>query len=315
MRNNNIAKNVGYLALRYLMITVFVFMCVPIIALNGDVLGPVLGLFYFAALIYYFWFTMKAEGTLDVNRVRTGQAPRFRWKGAVCALFLAVPLALLVLFPLSFGDPVKEEYREYFTGEAVSLEEDDAFNRDLRAASGKQGYVSSITFGEDRTIDRIVYETADGLQIVCDGTKGDTYERAYRLTEIAEDGTENYVYYPENEADLTEAQLAAFEECKYAADDIKTVLGTAPNWQTLFNMIKFVCMVALSHVCEFLAGDSTLMSSLVYCVCLAVLVLAAQIGYEMGYRNIELLRKKQPEKNSKAGDSVVIQRGGSNRES
>jgi hypothetical protein len=45
-----------------------------------------------------------------------------------------------------------------------------------------------------------------------------------------------------------------------------------------------------------------------------VLCAAAQIGYEMGYRNIVLIRKKKPKNNPKAGDTIVIQRGRQNSE-
>ena len=102
----NIWKNVWNLFLRYVMICVFMFMCVVIISTNSSLLGPIFGVFYFIALIYYFWFTMKVEGELDVNREKVGQMPRFRFKGAVCALILAIPLILFNLVPNFFADPV-----------------------------------------------------------------------------------------------------------------------------------------------------------------------------------------------------------------
>lgn len=306
MRNQNIGKNVWYLFLRYLMITVFVFMCTPLVATNASFVGPILGVLYLFGLVYFFWFTMKVEGEKDVNRVKIGQADRFRWKGAVCALILAVPLIVINLVPLAFPDPVKEEYRGYFTGKVTYLEQDAPFNRELRAVSGKEGYISEITFNEDRQVLRIVYQTSNGYEVLCDG-EAESDQRIYSLEEKNEAGESQILYYPENEPDLTEAQGAAFEECKYAIDDIKDVLGIPPNWQTLLTGAKAIGRVALLYFCN-LFGDVPAVHSAVYCACMLGLCVAAQVGYEMGYRNIEFLRKKTPVKNSKAGDSVVIQR-------
>ena len=306
MKNQNIWKNVWYLFLRYLTITVFVFMCTPLVATNASLVGPILGVLYLFGLIYFFWFTMKVEGEKDVNRVEIGHASRFRWKGAVCALILAVPLMVINLVPLAFPDAVKEEYRGFFTGKVTSLEQDALFNRELRAVSGKEGYISEITFTEDRQILRIVYCTSNGFSVLCDG-EAESDQRIYSLETVDENGEAKTLYYPENEADLTEEQGAAFEECKYAIDDIKDVLGTSPHWQTLLTGAKAIGRVALLYFCN-LFGTVPWVHSVVYCVCMLSLCVAAQVGYEMGYCHLEFIRKRVPEKNSKAGDSVVIQR-------
>lgn len=309
MKELNIWKNVRDLALRYLMICVFVFMCIVIIATSSDLLGPLFGVFYFIALIYYFWFTMKTEGGLDVNRVKIGQMPFFRWKGAVCALILVVPLMIVNLIPNFFPDPVPDEYKAYFTGEVTTLEEDSNFNVSLREHSGKEGYISEIRFGTDAVITNITYVTSKGVRVICDGKASDA-SKVYGVETLNEAGETVMVYYSDD-AELTEDQIAAFEECKNAVDDINDVMGSYPGWQVALTVVKSICVIALQYFCAIFAGDANpVLSSVIYCLCLLVLCVAAQVGYEMGYREISFLRKKKVVKDSKAGDSVVIQRGG-----
>lgn len=306
----NIWKNVWNLFLRYVMICIFMFMCVVIISTNSSLLGPIFGIFYFIALIYYFWFTMKVEGELDVNREKVGQMPRFRFKGAVCALILAVPLILFNLIPNFFADPVPDEYRAYFTGEPTRLSVTDEFNQSLREISGKKGYISEITFDKEGQILHITYQTSGGYTVVCDGETQDK-DKVYALSSgpITNGAGESVkVYYTEN-AKLSDLQLAAFEECKNAIDDISTVMGSYPHWQQVLAVVKTVLAIALQYFCAIFAGNNVWIGSLVYGLCMLVLVASAQVGYEMGYRNIVLLRKKKPVNNPKAGDSVVIQRG------
>lgn len=305
----NIWKNAWNLLLRYVMICVFVFMCVILIATNSKVLGPIFGVFYFIALIYYFGFTMKAEGELDVNRVSNGSMPRFRWKGAVCALVVAIPLMIINIIPNFFPNPVPEEYQAYFTGEATQLSETDNFNKSLKELSGKDGYVSEITFATDQTILKIVYTTSGGERVICDGTVSDQ-NKIYALSTGQTDASGNpvLVYYTQD-AELTDEQMAAFEECKNAVDDISSVMGSYPHWQIALSTVKAVCVIALQYFCALIAGPSNpVLSTVVYCVCMLILCVSAQIGYEMGYRNISILRKKKPVNDPKAGDSVTIQR-------
>ncbi len=307
----NIWKNVWHLFLRYIMICVFMFMCVVLISANSAILGPLFGIFYFIALIYYFWFTMRTEGELDVNREKIGQMPRFRWKGAVCALILAVPLMIINFVPNFFENPVPEEYQAYFTGEETRLSVTDQFNQSLREISGKQGYISEITFDTNGQILHITYQTSNGYTVLCDGTTQDQ-NKIYALTSgLATNGAGESVkvYYTEN-AKLTDLQLDAFGECKNAVDDIAEVMGSYPNWQRIWAVAKGVLVVALQYFCAIFAGpNNAMLSSVIYCVCLLVLCVAAQVGYEMGYRNIVLIRKKKPVNDPKAGDSIVIQRG------
>lgn len=334
----NIWKNVRNLLLRYILICMFMFMCVVVIAMQPKILGPILGIFYFIALIYYFWYTMKAEGELDVNRVSIGQMPYFRFKGALCAVILVIPLMILNIIPNFFTDPTPEVYKTYFNGEITVLTPNSEFNQDLRRASGKEGYISEILFTEDRDIQKLVYVTGDGqYSVKCDGTVKDTaqiYAAAPRmLTLSGKDGTD-VVYYTEFENALKEkysevkismdgdadetmkavmseqdfATVLAFRECRNAIDDIVDVLGTAPNYQKIFSVAKVVLAICLQYFCQIFVGASNPAgASAVYCVCLLVLCIAAQIGYEMGYRNIKLMSRKRPEKNSKAGSSVTIQ--------
>ncbi len=308
MKQLNLFKNAFHLFLRYIMICVFMFMCVILIATNTTLLGPIFGVFYFIALIYYFWFTMKTEGGLDVNRVKIGQMPFFRWKGAVCALIVAVPLMIINIIPNFFPDPVPEEYRAYFTGETTVLSEEASFNTSLKETSGKDGYVAEILFEENREISKILYVTSDGQKVRCDGTVTDA-DKMYGLVTVDETGQEQILYYTE-QAELTDGQVAAFEECKNAIDDIASVMGSAPNWQVGFSVVKVVLAMALQYFCQIFSGaENAVLASIVYCVCMLVLCASAQVGYEMGYRNINLIRKNKPQKNSKAGDTVVIQRG------
>ncbi len=310
MKQLNLWRNVLNLFLRYVMICVFVFMCVVLISTNGTVLGPIFGVFYFAAMIYYFWFTMRTEGELDVNRVKIGQMPRFRFKGAVCALILVVPLMIINIVPHFFADPVDPEYKAYFTGEPTYLSVTDKFNQSLRESSGKQGYISEITFDAQGQILHITYETSTGYTVLCDGTTTDQ-NKVYALTSGASTngaGESVKVYYTPN-AQLTDLQKGAFEECKNAVDDIANVMGSYPHWQQILSVIKTIFAVGLQYFCSIFAGTDPVWNTVVYCICLLVLCVTAQVGYEMGYRNIVLLRKTKGEKNSKAGDSVVIQRG------
>ncbi len=307
----NLWKNVWNLFLRYLMICVFMFMCVVLIAQAPGVLGPVMGVFYFIALIYYFWFTMRTEGALDVNRVAIGQMPKFRWKGALCAGILVVPLMLINIVPNFFANPVPDEYRAYFTGEPTRLSITSQFNESLREISGKQGYVSEITFNSEGQILHITYETSNGYTVLCDGETQDP-NKAYALTsgDLVNSAGESSKVYFNKDAQLSDLQIAAFEECKNAVDDIASVMGSYPNWQKIWAVVKTVFVICLQYFCEIFAGkNNAVLSSVIYCLCLVVLVIAAQVGYEMGYRNIVILRKNKKEKNSKAGDSVVIQRG------
>ncbi len=307
----NIWKNVWNLFLRYLMICVFMFMCVVLIAQAPGILGPIMGVFYFVALVYYFWFTMRTEGALDVNRVAIGQMPKFRWKGALCAGILVVPLIIINIVPNFFADPIPEQYQAYFTGEPTKLSVVDEFNQSLREISGKQGYISEITFDEQGQILHITYRTSNGRTVLCDGTTKDT-NKVYALTSgpITNSQGESVKVYFTKDAQLTDQQMEAFEECKNAVDDIAEVMGSYPNWQKIWAVVKTVFVICLQYFCEIFAGkNNAVLASVVYCLCLAVLVIAAQVGYEMGYRNIVILRKNKKEKNSKAGDSVVIQRG------
>ncbi len=315
MKQLNIWKNVWNLFLRYLMICVFMFMCVIVISTSSTVLGPIFGVFYFVALIYYFWFTMRTEGELDVNRVKIGQMPRFRFKGALCALILAVPLMIINVAPNFFPDPVPEEYQAYFTGEPTKLSVTDEFNQSLREISGKQGYISEITFDTDRHILQITYQTSGGYTVLCDGTTQDQ-NKTYALSSGASTngaGESVKVYYTKD-ATLTDLQLGAFEECKNAVDDIAEVMGSYPHWQRLLAILKTVFGIGLQYFCNIFVTDNAVLSSVIYCVCMLVLCVSAQVGYEMGYRNIVILRKKKPVNNPKAGDSVIIQRSGRTEE-
>lgn len=307
MKQLNLWKNVWNLFLRYVMICVFMFMCIILISTSPSVLGPIFGVFYFIALIYYFWFTMKTEGGLDVNRVNIGQMPYFRWKGAVCALILVVPMMIINIIPNFFPDPTPEEYQAYFTGKTTVLTSDANFNRALRDASGKDGYIAEILFREDREITQILYVTSDGQKVRCDGTVTDP-DKMYAIESVNEAGETVMTYYTAN-GELTDGQIAAFDECKNAIDDISTVMGSYPNWQKALAIVKTVLAMALQYFCAIFSGaDNAVLASVVYCLCLLVLCVAAQVGYEMGYRNITLLRKKKPENDGKAGDTVVIQR-------
>lgn len=324
MRNQNFGRNVRNLALRYLMICVFMFMCIPIISMNGEVFGPLLGTFYFIALIYYFWFTMKVEGEADVNRVKIGQAVRLRWKGAICALILAVPLMIVSVVPLFFHDPIPEEYQAYFTGKATVLTESDNFNQSLKKISGKDGYITEITFTEQGAITKIVYKTSSGHLVTSVAVSENAKEQseAYYIDYTDENGKPQRVYHPLNPNNLSEEEqkkleampeefVNAFAECREGLLKVGDVKNAHPlaNWQTAWNVVKMVTVSCLTYFCAIFAGNSVVISAVVYCVCMLILVAAAQVGYEMGYRNIEILRKKKPVKDSRAGDSVVIQRG------
>ncbi len=309
MKQLNIWKNVFNLFLRYIMICVFMFMCVVLISSNATLLGPIFGVFYFGALIYYFWFTMRTEGELDVNRVKIGQMPRFRFKGAVCALILAIPLMIINIVPNFFPDPTPAEYQAYFTGDPTHLSETDKFNQSLRELSGKEGYISEITFDEKGQILHITYETTNGYTVLCDGKTQDQ-NKIYAVTSkemTNEAGEPIKVYYTDE--NLTDPQKGAFEECKNAVDDIASVMGSYPHWQQILSVVKAVLVVALQYFCMIFAASNPVLNSVIYCICMLVLCIAAQVGYEMGYRNIVLLRKKKTATDSKAGDTVVIQHG------
>lgn len=324
MKNQNIGKNVRNLILRYIMFCGLVFMCIPLISSSPSVLGPIFGVFYFGGLIYYFWFTMKVEGELDVNRVNIGQVPRFRWKGAVCALFLVVPLIIFNIVPLFFHDPIPAEYRAYFTGQPTTLTAEDSFNRALKEISGKDGYISEITFTEEGTITKIVYETSFGYtvtSVAVDASSPDQSE-AYYIDYVDEAGKNQRVTHPLNPDLLTEEErkeldamdevfVNSFSECREGLLKISQVVKANPlaNWQTFLSGVKVVLMVCLSYFCSIFSPDNPALSSLIYCLCLLVLTAAAQVGYDMGYNKVEIFRKKRPQKDSKAGDSVVIQRG------
>lgn len=310
MKQLNLWKNVLNLFLRYIMICVFMFMCVVLISSNAALLGPIFGVFYFAALIYYFWFTMRTEGELDVNRVKIGQMPRFRFKGAVCALILVIPLMIINIVPNFFPDPVPAEYQAYFTGESTYLSDADNFNQSLREHSGKEGYISEITFDDKGQILHITYEATNGYTVLCDGKTQDQ-NKIYAVTskEVTDEAGEPIKVYYTADATLTDPQKSAFEECKNAVDDIAAVMGSYPHWQKILSVVKAVFVIALQYFCTIFAGSNPVLNSVIYCICLLVLCVAAQAGYEMGYRNIVLLRKKKSTIDSKAGDSVVIQRG------
>ena len=223
MKELNIWKNVRDLALRYLMICVFVFMCTVIISQSSDLLGPLFGIFYFIALIYYFWFTMKTEGGLDVNRVKIGQMPFFRWKGAVCALILVVPLMIVNIIPNFFPDPVPDEYKAYFTGEVTTLEKDSNFNVSLREHSGKEGYISEIRFETDADITNITYVTSKGVRVICDGKASDA-SKVYGVETLNEAGETVMVYYSDD-AELFEDVVIEFRQAREMADTFASVLA------------------------------------------------------------------------------------------
>ena len=329
MKNQNMAKNIRNLALRYIMFCGLVFMCIPLISSYPSMLGPLFGVFYFAGLIYYFWFTMKVEGELDVNRVNIGQTARFRWKGAACALFLAVPLIILNVVPLFFHDPIPEEYRAYFTGQPTVLAEEDSFNQSLKEISNKDGYITEITFTAEGSITKIAYKTTYGYTVVSVAVdeSSTAQAEAYYIDYTDGEGKAQRAYYPLNPELLTEEEKAkldamdeslinAFKESREGLLKISQVVNANPlaNWQTFLSGAKVVLMVCLSYFCSIFSAGNPVLTSLIYCLCMLVLVAAAQIGYDMGYNNVELFRKKRPEKNNKAGDSVVIQRGKSSHQ-
>ncbi|MBP3301142.1 MAG: hypothetical protein J6M34_06555 [Clostridia bacterium] len=321
MRNQKIGKNVRDLGLRYLMICVFMFMCVPLFSIKPEIMEPLLGTFYFIVLIYYFWFTMKTEGGLDVNRVRIGQVPRFRWKGAVCALFLVVPMMIICVVPLFFHDPYDAEFRPYFTGEEIALTEEDRFNQLLRDASGKEGYVSSVAFNAERKASKITYETSKGVTVHCVGADVSVngQEMCY-IDVVREDGKTERVDFYVTDGEKGLNKLApdlqdAFKECLDSAREISGILIDEPlaNWQVAWNFVKVIVTVCLTYFCAIFATNNPVVFALVFCLCMLVLAVAAQVGYDMGYNGVEIMGKKKPVKDGKAGDSVVIQRGGSKK--
>lgn len=95
-------KGTLYLFARVVLVCVLAFMSYPLSSMAPEVMRPVLAVFYFIMLIYFFTFTMWNEGVRDRNRVEIGLIKENRAKGFISAGILLAFLLIVNYLPMFF---------------------------------------------------------------------------------------------------------------------------------------------------------------------------------------------------------------------
>lgn len=95
-------KSSLYLLLRLLMISLLSFMSIPLWGKSVEILGPILAVFYFIILMYFFVFTMWSVGRKDVIKVNSGNMKINKLKGFIAGGFVLIPTVIFYFLPEFF---------------------------------------------------------------------------------------------------------------------------------------------------------------------------------------------------------------------
>lgn len=102
-----ILKGSLYLFARVVLVCVLAFMAMPLASMAPDILNPILAIFYFIILLYFFVFTMWYEGVKDRNRVEIGLIKENKFKGFISAGIILFVLLLINYLPMFFSTDSK----------------------------------------------------------------------------------------------------------------------------------------------------------------------------------------------------------------
>lgn len=96
-------KGALYLFARVVLVCVLAFMSYPLSSMAPDIMRPILAVFYFIMLMYFFIFTMWNEGVRDRNRVEIGLIKENRAKGFISAGIVLALLLIINYLPMFFN--------------------------------------------------------------------------------------------------------------------------------------------------------------------------------------------------------------------
>lgn len=95
-------KGALYLFARVVLVCVLAFMSYPLSSMAPNVMRPILAVFYFIMLMYFFVFTMWNEGVRDRNRVEIGLIKENKAKGFISSGIVLAFLLIVNYLPMFF---------------------------------------------------------------------------------------------------------------------------------------------------------------------------------------------------------------------
>ncbi|MDF2686026.1 MAG: hypothetical protein K0S55_1207, partial [Clostridia bacterium] len=103
-----------YLLARVILVCILSFLSIPMASIAPGIFRPILGIFYFSIMLYFFVFTMWYEGGKDINRINTEMVNKNLGKGFISASILTIPLCIINIVPLFFPSDLKNIFVTIF---------------------------------------------------------------------------------------------------------------------------------------------------------------------------------------------------------
>lgn len=89
--------------LRLILVCALSFMAIPLGSFSPKIIWPVLAVFYFLIILYFYSFTSHSEGLTDRNRIETGLIKRIPFKGYISSGILTLILIVIGIVPFIYG--------------------------------------------------------------------------------------------------------------------------------------------------------------------------------------------------------------------
>ena len=86
-----------YLLARIVLVCMLSFMSIYLTGISKEVMYPVLAVFYYIMIMYFFVYTMWFEGDKDTNRVTIGLQKYMPYKGFLAAAIAVAPIIILFM--------------------------------------------------------------------------------------------------------------------------------------------------------------------------------------------------------------------------
>lgn len=100
-------KGTLYLFARVVLICVLAFMSIPVASMAPNIMNPILAVFYFIMMIYFWTLTMWHEGVRDRNRVEIELIRENKAKGFISSGILLLFLLVINYLPMFFSTESK----------------------------------------------------------------------------------------------------------------------------------------------------------------------------------------------------------------
>lgn len=98
-----ILKLTFFYFLRLILVCALSFMAIPLGSFSQKIFWPILAIFYFLIILYFFSFTSHREGLSDRNRIETGIIKNIPFKGYISSGILTFILIIIGVIPFLYG--------------------------------------------------------------------------------------------------------------------------------------------------------------------------------------------------------------------